>query len=1404
MHNWVKVTVGIILMGLIASTSCGGKGGDGGTVPGVNAVMAGSVSCAGCHKEIYDLFQFSGHPYKLNKVENNRAPEYPYSEVPDPPEGYTWEDVAYVIGGFGWKARFVGHDGFIITGDADATTQYNLANRQWVAYHAGEEKAYDCGSCHTTGYSAAGNQDGLPGLIGTWSEPGVQCEACHGPGSAHNANPSSATINLNLDPADTCSMCHIRSDINVIDASGGFIKHHEQSEELLQSPHNGVLKCTSCHDPHASVVYRDSGHNPDGGLVAQCEDCHELQAEFQAVPLMPMAGVDCIDCHMAPLVKSAIGNLDTFTGDVSSHLFRINTSPSAPQFNADGSEAMPYINLQYACQRCHIEGGGASVRSFDVLAAIAKGYHTPAGAGQYVGSARCSTCHSGIYEKFIRSGHPYKLNSVDNGMAPEYPYSEVPNTPAGSTWNDVTYVIGGFGWKARFIRTDGFILTGDEVQYNLADGSWAAYHSGEEKPYDCGPCHTTGYVAEGNQDGLPGIIGTWAEPGVHCEACHGPGGAHVSAPSKLTINMEMDPDDACALCHIRGDINVIDAKGGFTRHHEQSEEMLQSPHNGILECTSCHDPHASAVYEDATYNPYKGIVTECATCHSYEAANQRSANMAAVLDCMDCHMPKMTKSALGNASTFTGDVAGHLWRINTDPDAPQFSPDGGETMPYVTLDYACSYCHRDGGEAMAIPLSGLSSFATGYHSGTIDTEGYVGSATCAVCHQDKYDSFILSGHPYKLNEVDGQAPVYPYSSVPNPPAGYSWNDVTYVIGGFGWKARFVGTDGYIITGQPGDGVQYNLADGSWVEYHAGEQKPYDCGSCHTTGYDPDGGNQDGLLGMIGTWEEAGVHCEACHGPGGEHAGNPIPATINKDMDPNDACALCHIRGDINVIDASGGFTKHHEQSEEMLQSPHNGILQCTSCHDPHKSVLYSDPVLNPEQGLKIHCDACHPNQASNLKSPLMESVNVGCVDCHMPPMVKSAIGDLATFTGDIAGHIWEINTDPDAPQFIPDGTQTNPYVTISYACQYCHIDGGPASTIPLEALAAFAEGYHGTADPDAFVTSVTCQACHENIYETFMLSGHSYKLNTVENDQQPTYPYSSVPNPPAGYSWSDVTYVIGGYGWKARFIGTDGYIITGQPGDGVQYNIADGSWVEYHPGEQKPYDCGPCHTTGYSPTGNQDGLPGIVGTWSEPGVHCEACHGPGGEHVYDPSPSTINIGMDPDDSCALCHIRGDVNVIDASGGFTKHHEQYEEFIQSPHYPVLECSTCHSVHKSVLYSDPVLNPEQGLNVTCEQCHPDQASSYTGTTMFMTGVICTDCHMPDMVKSAIGDLSLYTADVASHLFEINTSETAEQFSPDGTETYGYITVSYACLKCHTAGGSGQEFTVSQAAGYAHNFH
>ena len=323
----------------------------------------------------------TGHPYKLNKVIDGKPPTYPFSEVPNPPEGYTWDDIAYVIGGYGWKARFIGKDGFIITGEENAKTQYNLYNpvlemgKNWVPYHAGQEKPYNCGPCHTTGYNPEGHQDGLPGIIGTWAEPGVQCEACHGPGSNHNNDPYRVAMKVDRD-SELCGACHRRGDVTKIDASGGFIKHHEQYETHFQSMKRGAMRCIDCHDPHQPVKYADRV-----GVPAQktpCENCHFKEAKYQKITDRKHA--ECVECHMPRASKSALGDPARYSGDLRTHLFVINPDVMG-QFTEDGKYSLPYLGLDFACKGCHYDGGPAAVESDEALKALASDYHAPELAG---------------------------------------------------------------------------------------------------------------------------------------------------------------------------------------------------------------------------------------------------------------------------------------------------------------------------------------------------------------------------------------------------------------------------------------------------------------------------------------------------------------------------------------------------------------------------------------------------------------------------------------------------------------------------------------------------------------------------------------------------------------------------------------------------------------------------------------------------------------------------------------------------------------------------------------------------------------------------------------------------------------------------------------------------------------
>ncbi len=325
----------------------------------------------------------------------------------------------------------------------------------------------------------------------------------------------------------------------------------------------------------------------------------------------------------------------------------------------------------------------------------------------------------------MMSGHPWKLNKVVDGQPPEYPFTELPELPEDYTWDDITYVIGGYNWKARFIDQDGYIITGvDEnatTQYNYAnpitgndEPGWVGYHAGEvEKPYNCGPCHTTGYSdwpEDARQDDLPGLIGTWTEPGVHCEECHGPGSLHASEPHGVALDIDRSSAQ-CGECHLRGGSEEVNASGGFIKHHEQYEEIFQSKHITV-DCVVCHDPHVGVV--QLRLAGEQTTRTLCENCHFNQAKFQDSSVHPAVAECIDCHMPRISKSATGNADMFTGDIRTHMMGIDAE-QIGQFNEDGSVALSQVGLNFACRSCHVEGGSATVKTDEELIDKAYGYH-----------------------------------------------------------------------------------------------------------------------------------------------------------------------------------------------------------------------------------------------------------------------------------------------------------------------------------------------------------------------------------------------------------------------------------------------------------------------------------------------------------------------------------------------------------------------------------------------------------------------------------------------------------------------------------------------------------------
>jgi hypothetical protein len=310
---------------------------------------------------------------------------------------------------------------------------------------------------------------------------------------------------------------------------------------------------------------------------------------------------------------------------------------------------------------------------------------------------------------------------------------------------------------------------------------------------------------------------------------------------------------------------------------------------------------------------------------------------------------------------------------------------------------------------------------------------YVGAETCSgsTCHSglggEQYKQWITSGHRFILMESASAR----HRSLPLPDGVARWDEISYVIGGHSKKVMYLDDEGNIID------QQFNLLTGEFSDYDG--SSTYDCGECHTTGYDAAGAAP--LPGMVGSFELAGVQCEHCHNAGIHPSDNDAPTDAA-------FCGECHNHGDTTMVAASGGYIVAEGQYNELLASPHDSA-NCVTCHNPHEGA---------EVDVTSVCGNCHSSKVAGYASTLMAQVGVECDDCHMSPAGLSGQAPGPN-QGDTKTHLFRINTDPAANMFTADGSQValedgEGAVTLNFACQRCH-----AGT-SLETLSKFAKDFH--------------------------------------------------------------------------------------------------------------------------------------------------------------------------------------------------------------------------------------------------------------------------------------------------------------------------------------------------------
>lgn len=247
--------------------------------------------------------------------------------------------------------------------------------------------------------------------------------------------------------------------------------------------------------------------------------------------------------------------------------------------------------------------------------------------------------------------------------------------------------------------------------------------------YMCIDCHVTD-LRKGFDEKSDTYLSTWSEPGVGCEACHGPGGAHVAwvqagasrgdasrglvarYPARTGISWGTDPAarpqvpppaagqvgviETCGRCHARRSqlTDRIHAgqplADGF--HVSLLEHGLYQPDGQMLDevfnhgsflqsrmfskgvtCIDCHDPHTQKLRAEGN-----GLCSQCHQPAKYESrAHHFHDPNSKAGQCVSCHMPVVTYMIVDPRHD-------HSFRVpRPDLAAALGTPD------------ACGTCHRD-------------------------------------------------------------------------------------------------------------------------------------------------------------------------------------------------------------------------------------------------------------------------------------------------------------------------------------------------------------------------------------------------------------------------------------------------------------------------------------------------------------------------------------------------------------------------------------------------------------------------------------------------------------------------------------------------------------------------------------
>jgi DmsE family decaheme c-type cytochrome len=232
----------------------------------------------------------------------------------------------------------------------------------------------------------------------------------------------------------------------------------------------------------------------------------------------------------------------------------------------------------------------------------------------------------------------------------------------------------------------------------------------------------------------------------------------------------------------------------------------------------------------------------------------------------------------------------------------------------------------------------------------------------------------------------------------------------------------------------------------------------------------------------------GLQCEACHGPGGNHAESGDksliighgPKTMKPAVQQNAACLTCHrgnshtgwtgsVHETSNV--ACGSCHKVHPERDAVMAKATQADV-CFTCHKKERADFHK-PSTHPVRFGRVTCSECHNPHGSTTRGMLAKpTVNQTCYTCHAEkrgPMLweHAPVAEDCSLCHTPHGSVYQALLRKNAPLL----------------CQQCHqVNGHPS-------VAYTPAGLPGRGAPSAFLLAGSCTNCHSQVHGSNHPSG---------------------------------------------------------------------------------------------------------------------------------------------------------------------------------------------------------------------------------------------------------------------------------------------------------------------------